>query len=194
MLPLLRESKAGLVFVYRASLSENRFTLFRTHSARHYRSFRARGLALLRRWRRRREFCGASRSLCWPQGRNRSTAEFRGHAVARRCYRGGRYRWPIAAHGWSIPYRCGGGFAAPDPRRRGNRCPRVVRLPSKLRPPRRSWHGLPRGRRDRAVLDRAAHTVWNVGPLAIAGACVAWGLDNNLTRKVSLADPLQIVS
>ncbi len=31
-----------------------------------------------------------------------------------------------------------------------------------------------------------------VGPLAIAGACTAWGLDNNLTRKVSLADPLQI--
>ena len=31
------------------------------------------------------------------------------------------------------------------------------------------------------------------GPLAIVGACVAWGLDNNLTRKVSLADPLQVV-
>jgi drug/metabolite transporter (DMT)-like permease len=31
-----------------------------------------------------------------------------------------------------------------------------------------------------------------VGPLAIVGACAAWGLDNNLTRKVSLADPLQI--
>lgn len=31
------------------------------------------------------------------------------------------------------------------------------------------------------------------GPLAIAGACIAWGLDNNLTRKVSLSDPLQIV-
>jgi drug/metabolite transporter (DMT)-like permease len=29
--------------------------------------------------------------------------------------------------------------------------------------------------------------------LAIVGACIAWGLDNNLTRKVSLADPLQIV-
>ncbi len=29
--------------------------------------------------------------------------------------------------------------------------------------------------------------------MAIVGACVAWGLDNNLTRKVSLADPLQIV-
>ena len=32
-----------------------------------------------------------------------------------------------------------------------------------------------------------------VGPIAIVGACVAWGVDNNLTRKVSLADPLQIV-
>jgi drug/metabolite transporter (DMT)-like permease len=32
-----------------------------------------------------------------------------------------------------------------------------------------------------------------LGPLAIMGACIAWGLDNNLTRKVSLADPLQIV-
>ncbi len=32
-----------------------------------------------------------------------------------------------------------------------------------------------------------------VGPLAIVGACLAWGIDNNLTRKISLADPLQIV-
>jgi drug/metabolite transporter (DMT)-like permease len=32
-----------------------------------------------------------------------------------------------------------------------------------------------------------------VGPLCIVAACVAWGLDNNLTRRVSLADPLQIV-
>lgn len=32
-----------------------------------------------------------------------------------------------------------------------------------------------------------------LGPAAIAVACIAWGLDNNLTRKVSLADPLQIV-
>jgi drug/metabolite transporter (DMT)-like permease len=39
-----------------------------------------------------------------------------------------------------------------------------------------------------------APTVDNVlGSVAIAGACLAWGLDNNLTRKVSLADPLQIV-
>jgi drug/metabolite transporter (DMT)-like permease len=30
------------------------------------------------------------------------------------------------------------------------------------------------------------------GPLAIAGACLAWALDNNLTRKVALADPVQI--
>jgi drug/metabolite transporter (DMT)-like permease len=32
-----------------------------------------------------------------------------------------------------------------------------------------------------------------IGPVAIACACLAWGLDNNLTRKVSLGDPLQIV-
>ena len=31
------------------------------------------------------------------------------------------------------------------------------------------------------------------GPLAIVAACFAWGLDNNLTRKISLSDPLQIV-
>jgi drug/metabolite transporter (DMT)-like permease len=32
-----------------------------------------------------------------------------------------------------------------------------------------------------------------LGPAAIVGACIAWGIDNNLTRKISLADPLQIV-
>src|SRR5262249_19425075 len=32
-----------------------------------------------------------------------------------------------------------------------------------------------------------------IGPLAIVGACIMWGLDNNLTRKVALADPLRIV-
>ena len=32
-----------------------------------------------------------------------------------------------------------------------------------------------------------------LGPALIIGACIAWGLDNNLTRKVSLSDPLQIV-
>jgi drug/metabolite transporter (DMT)-like permease len=36
-------------------------------------------------------------------------------------------------------------------------------------------------------------SVTMLGPMAIVGACLAWGLDNNLTRKVSLADPLQIV-
>ena len=33
-----------------------------------------------------------------------------------------------------------------------------------------------------------------IGPAAIVGACIACGLDNNFTRKVSLADPLQIVA
>lgn len=31
------------------------------------------------------------------------------------------------------------------------------------------------------------------GPVAVIAACIAWGVDNNLTRKVSLSDPLQIV-
>jgi drug/metabolite transporter (DMT)-like permease len=31
-----------------------------------------------------------------------------------------------------------------------------------------------------------------IGPLAIIGACLAWAVDNNLTRKVSLSDPVQI--
>jgi drug/metabolite transporter (DMT)-like permease len=43
-----------------------------------------------------------------------------------------------------------------------------------------AWSGPP-------ILDVMA------GPLAIIGACFAWALDNNLTRKVALADPLQIV-
>jgi drug/metabolite transporter (DMT)-like permease len=43
-----------------------------------------------------------------------------------------------------------------------------------------SWSGAP-------TLDDV------IGPIAILGACVAWGFDNNLTRKVSLSDPLQIV-
>src|SRR5262249_58125659 len=32
-----------------------------------------------------------------------------------------------------------------------------------------------------------------LGPIAIIGACIAWGIDNNLTRKVSLSDPMHIV-
>lgn len=32
-----------------------------------------------------------------------------------------------------------------------------------------------------------------IGPLLIVAACIMWGFDNNLTRKVSLSDPLQIV-
>ncbi len=31
-----------------------------------------------------------------------------------------------------------------------------------------------------------------LGPAAIAGACLGWALDNNLTRKVSQTDPVQI--
>ncbi|MFS2008752.1 DMT family transporter [Azospirillum sp. CT11-132] len=50
-----------------------------------------------------------------------------------------------------------------------------------------------------AILAGALLLSWSGGPegigwgaLAIAGACLAWGIDNNLTRKLSSADPLQI--
>lgn len=31
-----------------------------------------------------------------------------------------------------------------------------------------------------------------IGPLLVAGACLSWGVDNNLTRKISLNDPILI--
>ncbi len=52
-----------------------------------------------------------------------------------------------------------------------------------------------------AILGGAILLSWQGGPsgvglgsLAIVGACVAWGVDNNLTRKLSAADPVQIAS
>lgn len=33
-----------------------------------------------------------------------------------------------------------------------------------------------------------------MGPLAIVGACLAWAIDNNLNRKVSSGDPIQIAA
>jgi drug/metabolite transporter (DMT)-like permease len=30
------------------------------------------------------------------------------------------------------------------------------------------------------------------GALLVAGACLAWGVDNNLTRRLSSADPVRI--
>ena len=50
-----------------------------------------------------------------------------------------------------------------------------------------------------SILAGAAVLSWQGGPsgfgwgtAAIAGACLAWGIDNNLTRKLSAADPVQI--
>ena len=40
--------------------------------------------------------------------------------------------------------------------------------------------------------DTAAEVPW--GAFAIAGACLAWGIDNNLTRKVSGGNPIQIAA
>jgi drug/metabolite transporter (DMT)-like permease len=39
---------------------------------------------------------------------------------------------------------------------------------------------------------RGGPTGFGFGSLLIAGACVAWGVDNNLTRKLSASDPLPI--
>jgi drug/metabolite transporter (DMT)-like permease len=50
-----------------------------------------------------------------------------------------------------------------------------------------------------AILSGVVLLSWQGGPAgiglgatAIIGACIAWGLDNNLTRKLSSADPVQI--
>jgi drug/metabolite transporter (DMT)-like permease len=52
-----------------------------------------------------------------------------------------------------------------------------------------------------AILAGALLLSWQGGPsgvgvgaLAVIGACVAWGVDNNLTRKLSSADPVQIAA
>lgn len=50
-----------------------------------------------------------------------------------------------------------------------------------------------------AILTGAALLSWegggvafSLGAILVAGACLAWGIDNNLTRKLSSADPVQI--
>ena len=52
-----------------------------------------------------------------------------------------------------------------------------------------------------AILCGAVLLAWDgvqfsfdIGGLLIAGACLAWGIDNNLTRKLSSADPVQIAT
>ena len=41
------------------------------------------------------------------------------------------------------------------------------------------------------VLSWQGAAQFDIGGLLIAGACVSWGIDNNLTRKLSSADPVQ---
>ena len=42
------------------------------------------------------------------------------------------------------------------------------------------------------VLSWQGRATFELGALMIAGACLCWGIDNNLTRKLSSADPVQI--
>jgi drug/metabolite transporter (DMT)-like permease len=41
-----------------------------------------------------------------------------------------------------------------------------------------------------AAFGRVAGSVW--GALAVAGACLAWALDNNLTQRLSVRDPIAV--
>ncbi len=45
-----------------------------------------------------------------------------------------------------------------------------------------------------AVLSWEGRLAWGgaTGPLLVAGACLAWAVDNNLTQKVSAGDPVQV--
>lgn len=45
-----------------------------------------------------------------------------------------------------------------------------------------------------AMLSWEGHVAWGSiwGPLAVAGACLSWAVDNNLTQRVSASDPVQI--
>jgi drug/metabolite transporter (DMT)-like permease len=45
-----------------------------------------------------------------------------------------------------------------------------------------------------ALLSWEGHLAWGSawGPLAVAGACLCWAVDNNLTQRVSAGDPVQI--
>jgi drug/metabolite transporter (DMT)-like permease len=47
-----------------------------------------------------------------------------------------------------------------------------------------------------AILSWQGRLEWGgaVGPLLVTGACLGWGIDNNLTQKVSASDPVQIAA
>jgi len=42
------------------------------------------------------------------------------------------------------------------------------------------------------AVGEASSTVWPLGSMAVIGACLAWALDNNLTRNIAGGDPVQI--
>jgi drug/metabolite transporter (DMT)-like permease len=46
------------------------------------------------------------------------------------------------------------------------------------------------------LLSWQGRLVWGglTGPLLVAGACLAWAIDNNLTQRISASDPVQITA
>jgi len=56
------------------------------------------------------------------------------------------------------------------------------------------WAGMVAIAAGGTLLAWQGHASWGglLGPAAIAAACLAWGLDNNLTQRVSGGDPVQV--
>lgn len=129
--------------------------------------------------------------IAWQPSRGGPGSE--GHPLARRRHCGRRRCRPGPAHARPRAHQCNGCLASSHAGASPRHCwlgpPFTSTSTDALR---QAWAHLSleplfyRGRerhRSRGLL----------GPLAIVGACVAWGLGSNFTRKVSLADPLQIV-
>ena len=82
-------------------------------------------------------------------------------------------------------------------RRSGPAMPPATIAPASQRPEKARQRRRSRPREHQRSGHEAGHAKRNAAvevlALAILGACIAWGIDNNLTRNSSLADPLQIV-
>ena len=86
-----------------------------------------------------------------------------------------------------------GRLPAPDARRSGDGADRLDCFPREHQRSGRHRHGLPCRRRGDPVVVRTPHDRAHRWPARDRRSMRRLGLDNNLTRKVSLSDPLQIV-
>ena len=102
----------------------------------------------------------------------------------------GRYSRAAAPDVRSRGHRCGGRFAPAESRRPGDHGHCLDRVSGECRPPPAAGCF--------AIVGGAGVLAWQQQPsfqwgaVLIAGACLCWGTDNNLTRKLSSSDPVQI--